>query len=126
MATAPSDHLIDIDRETGELVQGWPRIKQSIFVILTTRLRTRLMRLWWGSNFINMQDKPGNQEVLMAGMMAAIVNLWMSGQKERVPYEVIKLSIFTMRANENTSVRWSRVQFEVPPELCTSRPQAQV
>jgi phage baseplate assembly protein W len=54
------------------LIQGWDRIRQSIYVILTTRLHTRLMRLWWGSKFINMQDKPGNQEVLMAGMMAAI------------------------------------------------------
>jgi phage baseplate assembly protein W len=73
MATTTStEHLIDIDRLTGEYIQGWPRIKQSIFTILTTRLRTRLMRLWWGSKFINMQDKPGNQEVIMAGMMAAI------------------------------------------------------
>jgi phage baseplate assembly protein W len=73
MATQSStEHLIDIDRFTGELIQGWERIKQSIYVILTTRLRTRLMRLWWGSKFIDMQDKPGNQEVLMAGMMAAI------------------------------------------------------
>lgn len=72
MTTTSTEHLIDIDRTTGELIQGWPRIKQSIIVILTTRLRTRLMRLWWGSKFINMQDKPGNQEVLMAGMMAAI------------------------------------------------------
>lgn len=73
MATTQStEHLIDIDRFTGELIQGWDRIKQSIYVILTTRLRTRLMRLWWGSKFIDMQDKPGNQEVLMAGMMAAI------------------------------------------------------
>jgi phage baseplate assembly protein W len=54
------------------LIQGWDRISQSIYVILTTRLRTRLMRQWWGSKFIDMQDKPGNQEVLMAGMMAAI------------------------------------------------------
>jgi phage baseplate assembly protein W len=67
-----TEHLIDIDRFTGELIQGWDRIKQSIYVILTTRLRSRLMRLWWGSKFIDMQDKPGNQEVLMAGMMAAI------------------------------------------------------
>jgi phage baseplate assembly protein W len=67
-----TEHLIDIDRLTGELIQGWDRIKQSIYVILTTRLRSRLMRLWWGSKFIDMQDKPGNQEVLMAGMMAAI------------------------------------------------------
>lgn len=68
----PTEHLIDIDRDTGDLVSGWSRIKQSIFVILTTRLRSRLMRLWWGSKFINMQDKPGNEEVIMGGMMAAI------------------------------------------------------
>jgi phage baseplate assembly protein W len=73
MPTAPTEHLVDIDRFTGELIQGWARIKQSIFVILTTRLRVRLMRLWWGSAFINMQDKPGNEEVMMTGMMAAIV-----------------------------------------------------
>jgi phage baseplate assembly protein W len=72
MPTQPTDHLIDIDRKTGEYVQGWARIKQSIETILTTRIGTRLMRLWWGSSFINMQDKPGNEEVMMAGMMAAI------------------------------------------------------
>jgi uncharacterized protein len=72
MTAPPTDHLIDIDRLTGEYVQGWPRIKQSITTILTTRLRTRLMRLWWGSSFIDMQDKPGNEEVLMGGMIAAI------------------------------------------------------
>ncbi|BAR61976.1 hypothetical protein NK6_8832 [Bradyrhizobium diazoefficiens] len=71
MATS-TEHLIDIDRYAGELIQGWERIKQSIFVILTTRLRTRLMRLWWGSKFNEMQDKPGNEEVLMSSMMAAI------------------------------------------------------
>jgi phage baseplate assembly protein W len=72
MATAPSNHLIDIDRLTGELIQGWPRIKQSIEVILTTRLRVRIMREWWGSRFTDMQDKPVSEEVLMDGMMAAI------------------------------------------------------
>ncbi|SHH06346.1 GPW/gp25 family protein [Bradyrhizobium erythrophlei] len=72
MAALPTDHLIDIDRETGEYIQGWPRIKQSIFVILTTRLKSRLMRLWWGSQFIDMQDKPMNEETIMSGMMAAI------------------------------------------------------
>ena len=70
--TQPTEHLIDIDRTTGELIQGWPRIKQSIIVILTTRLRTRLMRLWWGSKFPDMQDKPSNEQTLMEGMMAAI------------------------------------------------------
>ena len=72
MPNLQTEHLIDIDRITGNYVQGWDRIKQSIVTILTTRLRTRLMRLWWGSAFIDMQDKPGNEEVMMTGMMAAI------------------------------------------------------
>ncbi|GAA0005347.1 MULTISPECIES: GPW/gp25 family protein [Bradyrhizobium] len=67
-----TEHLIDIDRKTGEYVQGWPRIKQSIETILSTRIGVRLMRLWWGSKFTDMQDKPGNEETLMTGMMAAI------------------------------------------------------
>jgi phage baseplate assembly protein W len=72
MTTAPTEHLIDVDRFTGELIQGWPRIKQSIQVILTTRLRTRLMRRWWGSKFVDMQDKPTSQQTMMEGIMAAI------------------------------------------------------
>lgn len=30
------------------------------------------MRRWWGCDFLNMQDKPGNEESIMDGMMAAI------------------------------------------------------
>jgi phage baseplate assembly protein W len=67
-----TEYLVDIDRDTGEYISGWPRIKQSIRTILTTRLRWRIMRLWWGSSFLDMQDKPGNEEVLMNGIMAAI------------------------------------------------------
>lgn len=72
MATLATEHLIDVDRKTGEYISGLARIKQSIETILTTRIGVRLMRLWWGSKFIDMQDKPGNQEVLLTGMMAAI------------------------------------------------------
>jgi phage baseplate assembly protein W len=73
-----SKHLFDIDRVTGEYISGWPRIKQSILTILTTRLRTRLMRLWWGSEFLDMQDKPGNEETIMNSIMAAAeaINLY--------------------------------------------------
>jgi phage baseplate assembly protein W len=66
------DHLIDIDRETGDYIQGWPRIKQSIYVILTTRLVTRLMRLWWGSTFSATQDMPGNEQTFTEGILAAV------------------------------------------------------
>ena len=66
------EHLIDIDPDTGEYLQGWERIKKSIERILTTRLRTRLMRLWWGSEFLDMQDKPANEQTFMDGIFAAI------------------------------------------------------
>lgn len=73
-----AEYLEDIDRETGEYISGWPRIKQSIKVILTTRLKTRLMRLWWGSDFLDLQDKPGNKPVLMVSIIAAAeaINLY--------------------------------------------------
>jgi phage baseplate assembly protein W len=65
------EHLIDVDHETGEFIQGWARIKQSIWVILSTRLRTRLMRLWWGSDFQDMMDKPAIEETFVKGIYSA-------------------------------------------------------
>jgi phage baseplate assembly protein W len=64
--------IVDIDRNTGELIQGWPRCYQSIQVILTTRLNTRLMRLWFGSDFLNAVDKPNNGPVYNASILAAL------------------------------------------------------
>jgi phage baseplate assembly protein W len=68
----------DVDRENGDLIWGWRRIRQSIYTILTTRLRTRLMRLWWGSEYLNLQDKPATQEVFMRSIVAAAkaINLY--------------------------------------------------
>lgn len=70
--TAGVQPIIDIDRDTGELIQGWPRCKQSIVTILTTRLRTRIMRLWWGSEFLDAQDKPNNFETFSESILAAL------------------------------------------------------
>lgn len=72
MATI-TNPIIDIDRDTGDFISGWARIKQSIVTILTTRLKTRLMRLWWGSEFMDLQDKPGTQEVFLRSIYAAVV-----------------------------------------------------
>ncbi len=65
------EHLVDIDPDTLEYVSGWPRIKKSIFTILTTRLRTRIMRLWWGSQYLDAQDKPMNFETMMDSIYEA-------------------------------------------------------
>lgn len=68
---ATLNYLIDIDPDTGAYVSGWPRIQKSIICILTTQLGTRLMRLGWGSNFLDIQDKPLNAEVLTLGIYRA-------------------------------------------------------
>lgn len=67
--------IVDIDRDTGELIQGWPRCRKSIHTILTTRLRTRIMRLWWGSDFLNAQDKPNNAQTYSQSIFAAISSI---------------------------------------------------
>lgn len=69
---AGTDTIIDVDRDTGELIQGWPRCRKSIETILRTRLHTRLMRLWWGSEFLNALDKPANEQTFVQSIMAAI------------------------------------------------------
>lgn len=71
MATNSVERIVDVDCETGDYIWGWPRIRQSIRKILTTRLRTRLMRLWWGSEFNDLQDKPATQESFMRSIVAA-------------------------------------------------------
>lgn len=78
MAQATLEHLVDIDPDTGEYIQGWPRIRKSIVTILTTRLRTRIMRRWWGSKFRDMLDKPINKQTLSEGILAIVeaVNLY--------------------------------------------------
>lgn len=64
--------LLDMDPDTGEWISGWPRCRKAIMKILTTRLRTRIMRLWWGSEFLDAQDRPGNMEVMTRSLGDAI------------------------------------------------------
>jgi phage baseplate assembly protein W len=50
---------------TGQLLSGWPHVVQSIGVILTTRLATRVMRRTFGSRLKELQDAPGNRRTLL-------------------------------------------------------------
>lgn len=64
--------IVGIDRYTGIPISGWPRCRQAIETILTTRFLTRVMRPWFGSRFMDMIDKPGNAETFALGLGAAI------------------------------------------------------
>lgn len=77
MAATPA-YLVDIDPDTLEYVSGWARGQKSIRTILQTRLNSRLMREWFGSDFLDIQDKPLSEEVWVQSIIAAqtAVNLF--------------------------------------------------
>lgn len=54
-----------VDRQTGRPLSGWPHVVQSIGVILSTRLATRMMRRDFGSRSRVLQDAPGNRRTLI-------------------------------------------------------------
>jgi phage baseplate assembly protein W len=41
--------MAGIDRDTGQLLDGWPHVIQSIMLIITTAYGERMLRRWFGS-----------------------------------------------------------------------------
>lgn len=61
-----------VDRETGELLTGWDHCVQSIAVILTTRVGSRVMRRAFGSEVKALQDRnPDPRTALLVFVAAA-------------------------------------------------------
>ncbi len=52
-------------RHTGRSLTGWDRIAQSLEVIFTTRLGTRIERRSFGSEGKNLLDKPGTRDTIL-------------------------------------------------------------
>ena len=52
-------------RQTGRLLEGWDHIAQSLGVIFTTRLGTRIERRSFGSVGPELQDRPGNDDTIL-------------------------------------------------------------
>lgn len=52
-------------RYSGKRLDGWPRIAQSLQVIFTTRIGTRLQRRDFGSSAPELQDRPAIPETLL-------------------------------------------------------------
>lgn len=55
-----------IDRVTGRVLTGWDHCVQSIGVILTTRLATRVMRRQFGSALKDLQDRNASPATIAA------------------------------------------------------------
>lgn len=55
-----------MDRVTGQPLDGWEAVVQSIAVILTTPIGTRVMRREFGSELMELIDRPMTPEVVLA------------------------------------------------------------
>jgi phage baseplate assembly protein W len=54
-----------LDRNTGKILDGWPHVAQSIGVLVTTALRSRVMRRHVGSGLPRRVDAPINRATLI-------------------------------------------------------------
>lgn len=64
-----------INRETGRLLQGWDHCVQSIAVVLTTRVGSRVMRRAFGSDLKALQDRnpdPATMMMVYSAIVAAL------------------------------------------------------
>lgn len=55
-----------MDRNTGQPLSGWAHVEQSIAVILTTPIGTRVMRREFGSEVMDIIDRPMTPRVILA------------------------------------------------------------
>lgn len=78
-----------VNAKTGKWLTGWEHCVQSMDAILTTRLDTRLMRLSFGSDHLEMIDRPGNaiQIGKIYGVVVQAIHTWEPG------YRIVNLQL---------------------------------
>ena len=59
-----------LDRITGASLTGWEHVRQSIAVILTTPIGSRVMRREFGSEVMDLIDRPMTDRVIIAVYVA--------------------------------------------------------
>lgn len=69
---------VGINRRTGKVLTDWEHVVQSLEVILTTRVVTRVMRREFGSDVPKLIDAPANDLSLLLFYVTAAeaIDLW--------------------------------------------------
>ena len=62
--------MAGMDRHTGRRLEGWDHIRQSLGVLFTTRIGTRVERRSYGSSAPELQDRPANSETVLDHFVA--------------------------------------------------------
>ncbi len=60
-----------VSNTTGEMLEGWLHLKQSIIDLFRTRIGTRVMRRDYGSDIPDLIDRPAGRDVVLEVTLAA-------------------------------------------------------
>ncbi len=61
---------MDLDHRTGAMIDGWPAVVQSILIILSTRINTRVFLREFGSDVPKLVGAPQNDDGILSLYMA--------------------------------------------------------
>ena len=62
--------MTGMDRHTGRRIAGWPHARQSIIDLLTTRRGTRVQRREYGSDALDLIDRPASGATVLDRFVA--------------------------------------------------------
>ena len=69
---------VGVDRVTGQVLIGWPHVRQSINAIFHTRFHTRILRGWVGSMVPHILGESGVPRIIQRfyGAIQTAIDLW--------------------------------------------------
>lgn len=63
---------LGFNQKTGQILDGFDNVKQSLAIILTTPLKTRVMRREFGCELFDLIDRPMNDKVILAAYASIV------------------------------------------------------
>lgn len=91
--------MAGIDRNTGKMIDGWAHVQQSLGVLFTTSLNSRVMRRYVGTNVPRQVDSPMSPLTLMDCYAAAAASA-----KFEPRFRITKMQVITAEASGQLSI----------------------
>jgi phage baseplate assembly protein W len=95
------------NRDAGSLLSGFEHVQQSIGVILSTPIGSRVMRREFGSELFDLIDRPMNDQVILAIYSAAVMAI----ARWEPRYAVTGCNITSMAADGSLSIEFTGIYY---------------
>lgn len=95
------------NRDAGSMLSGFEHVQQSIGVILSTPIGSRVMRREFGSELFDLVDRPMTEQVILAIYSAAVMAI----ARWEPRYAVTGCNITGMTANGTMSIEFAGIYY---------------